>query len=351
MHPPVKVRAFGAFALLTVSLTLIASCSSDRVISIPVPGAARADVDVKPSKDSVQLMVRTPTAERGARGGSTVQLDAAVFNPQGMELEHKKKVYWSSLDTLIATVDTSGLVTAQGVGTTYVIVDHKKGLDSVRVVVIPVPVAAIRITGVDSLSLGDTASFSAATLDSVGVPLEGRVVTWSSLATGIATVSAQGEVIAVGVGSTEISASAEGKTATQALRVWPQPIATITVDPASVSVPQFHKVRYTAIARDRRGNILTDRSITWSSSAPAVFYIKANADTAAGKDLGNAVVSATAEGKSGTSDVTVTNPVEARALWVTRFEFTTSSAVDFPKIATIFQKAASANFNVVYFQV
>nr|MBA3466911.1 family 10 glycosylhydrolase [Gemmatimonadaceae bacterium] len=148
-----------------------------------------------------------------------------------------------------------------------------------------------------------------------------------------------------------ISASAEGKTATQPLRVWPQPIATITVDPASVSVPQFHKVRFTATARDRRGNILTDRPITWSSSAPTVFYIKPNADTAAGKDLGNAVVSATAEGKSGTSDVTVTNPVEARALWVTRFEFTTSSAVDFPKIATIFQKAASANFNVVYFQV
>jgi uncharacterized lipoprotein YddW (UPF0748 family) len=47
----------------------------------------------------------------------------------------------------------------------------------------------------------------------------------------------------------------------------------------------------------------------------------------------------------------VTNPVEARALWVTRFEYTGPSSVDFAKIATIFQKAASANFNVIYFQV
>ena len=73
--------------------------------------------------------------------------------------------------------------------------------------------------------------------------------------------------------------------------------------------------------------------------------------TAVAKDVGDAIVTATSEGQAGTSAVTVTNPVEARALWVTRFEYTTASAVDFAKIATIFQKAASANFNVVYFQV
>jgi uncharacterized lipoprotein YddW (UPF0748 family) len=49
--------------------------------------------------------------------------------------------------------------------------------------------------------------------------------------------------------------------------------------------------------------------------------------------------------------VTVGTPVEARALWVTRFEYTTASAVDFAKIAQIMQKAAQARFNVVYFQV
>ncbi|MBD0319967.1 MAG: family 10 glycosylhydrolase, partial [Gemmatimonadetes bacterium] len=37
---------------------------------------------------------------------------------------------------------------------------------------------------------------------------------------------------------------------------------------------------------------------------------------------------------------------EARALWVTRFEYDSPA-----KIATIMQKAADANFNVVYFQV
>jgi uncharacterized lipoprotein YddW (UPF0748 family) len=69
------------------------------------------------------------------------------------------------------------------------------------------------------------------------------------------------------------------------------------------------------------------------------------------RDMGAATVTATSEGREGSAAVTVDNPVEARALWVTRFEYTGPSSVDFTKIATIFQKAARANFNVVYFQV
>jgi uncharacterized lipoprotein YddW (UPF0748 family) len=220
----------------------------------------------------------------------------------------------------------------------------------VHVVVRPVPVARVALTGVDSLSLDDTASFTAVPLDSADEALVGRTVEWSSLAPGIASVSTTGEVVALALGATEITATVDDVSAHQALTVWPQPVASVSVEPATVSVPQFRRVAFTAVTRDRRGKVLANRAVTWSSSDPTVFYIKANADTAAGRDVGTATVTATAEGVTGTSAVTVTNPVEARALWVTRFEYTTASAVDFPKIAQIFAKAASANFNVVYFQ-
>lgn len=39
-------------------------------------------------------------------------------------------------------------------------------------------------------------------------------------------------------------------------------------------------------------------------------------------------------------------PEEARALWVSRFEYTTAANVD-----TIIARAARANFNVIFFQV
>lgn len=48
---------------------------------------------------------------------------------------------------------------------------------------------------------------------------------------------------------------------------------------------------------------------------------------------------------SHTAAVTVTNPVEARALWITRFDF--NSEAD---IVAIMQRAATANFDLVYLQ-
>ncbi len=295
-------------------------------------------------------MIRTPSAERGERGGTSIQLDATVFNPHGRELPHKQHTLWTSRDTMVATVTDDGLVTAQEEGRVIIVVDHKKGMDSVIVDVVRVPVVSVTIAGPDSMSVDDTASFVATARDSVGEPLVGRPVQWSSLAEGVASVDGAGGVIALTPGTTEIEAQVDGRSGVQLLRVWVQPVASVTVTPSAVSVPQFHKVAFSAVLRDRHGKVLTGRPVTWSSSDAATFYIKANADTAAGRDLGDAVVTATAEGVSGASAVTVTNPVEARALWVTRFEYTGPSSVDFNKIRTIFQKAASANFNIIYFQ-
>lgn len=335
---------------VVLTLAFATACADDTRTVVANVSEPQRSVQIRPTTESAELMVRTPSAERGSRGGTTTQLDAGVFNPRDKELEHKRHTEWLARDSMIVTVDSTGLVTAQDTGSTWVIVAHKKSVDSVHVVVVLVPIMSIDVTGADSISLDDTTTYTAVPRDSAGEALEGRLLTWSSSAPGVASVSAAGEVIAIAVGTTTISASAEGVTGSRSLRVWLQPVASVTVDPAAVSVPQFHKVRYSVIARDRRDKILTGRAATWSSSAPAIFYIKSNADTAAGKNMGGAVVTATVEGKTGTSAVAVTAPVEARALWVTRFEYTTASSVDFAKIATIFQKAASANFNIVYFQ-
>lgn len=295
-------------------------------------------------------MVRTPSAVRGERGGTTLQLDAILEKKNGKEKDKDKHIVWVSSDTLLATVDTAGLVTAQDTGDVTIIAEYKDSADSVTIDIVPVPVFSVTLEGPDSVSVDDTAAVVATARDSVGQPLIGRTVLWGTSVATVASISSAGEMIALSVGSTDITATVDDKTGLLAVRVWPQPVASVSVEPGSVSVPQFHKVQFVAIARDRRNKILTGRPVTWTSSDPAIFYIKANADTAAAKDLGNAVVTATVEGKTGTSDVTVTEPVEARALWVTRFEYTTAAAVDFAKIATIMAKAASANFNVVYFQ-
>ena len=347
-----SVSFIRAGAALLASVALLASCDSKGGPVSPADGPAgkRGGPDVRASHADAVMMVRTPSAEPGARGGTTLQLNAGVFNPQGMELEHKKHVYWTSSDTSIATVDETGLVTAQDTGEVAIIVDHKKGMDTVNILIIPVPVKSVTVAGADSISLADTTSYTAAALDSVGEPLLGRTVEWSSTAPAVASVSETGEVVALDVGTVEIVATVDGVEGMKGMRVWPQPVATVEVVPDAFNLPQFRKATFHAIARDRRGNALADRPATWTTSDPAVFGFKANTDTLVAKDLGTAVLTATVEGKTGEAEVTVTNPVEARALWVTRFEYTGPSSVDFAKIATIMQKAAQANFNVVYFQ-
>ena len=348
-------RARAGAAALIATLPIVLSCGGDAVRLSPSRTGSVADVrvplDVEASKDDAVLMVRTPTAEPGARGGTTLQLDAAVFNPQGHELPNKQHIYWTSLDEGVVTVDSTGLVTAQGTGRAMVIVDHKKGMDTVNILVVPVPVASVTLSGTDSISLDDATTYAATPLDSAGEPLTGRIVAWSSSVPAVASISADGEALGLTLGFTDITAAVEGESATVSLRVWPQPVAAVEVTPATSSIPQFRKVKYAATFRDKRGKVLTGRTVTWSSSAPAVVSIPPAGDTATANDVGDAVVSATSEGVTGSAPITVEYPVEARALWVTRFEYTLSNQVDFAKIATIFAKAASANFNVVYFQV
>jgi uncharacterized lipoprotein YddW (UPF0748 family) len=343
-----------ASALLLAFAAVLTSCDG-RAPLAPTTGPdssplVKTGLSVRASRADAVMMVRTPSAPRGSRGGTTLQLDAAVFNPRGKDLPNKQHVYWTSSDTMVATVDESGLVVAQDTGEVKIVVDHKKGVDTVDILIVPVPVASVTLVGADSVSIGDTAVVVATARDSVGAPLEGRTVLWRSSDPATASVDGDGEVIALKEGVTRITAEVDEGQGSHLLRVWPQPVASVMVEPGLASVPQFHKVRFRAVARDRRGNVLTGRTVRWSSSTPSIFYITENADTAVGRDLGEAVVTATVEGKTGSAAVTVTHPVEARALWVTRFEYTSSSAVDFAKIATIMQKAASANFNIVYFQ-
>jgi uncharacterized lipoprotein YddW (UPF0748 family) len=334
------------------TIAFLGSCGETPVAPLPESGPAVADKIPDASLADALMMIRTPSADRGLRGGSTLDLDALLAKKNGKEKDKEKWLEWFSTDTVVATIDSAGFVTAQDTGSVMIVVNYKDlSSDTVGIVIIPVPVASVTIVGPDSISLDDTVQVTATPRDSVGEPLLGRTVAWASDSPAVASISVTGEVIALTAGNTQISATVDGTIGLHALRVWLQPVASVIVSPAVASLPQFHKVQFTATLKDRRGKVITGRVVTWSSSAAAVFYISANGDTAVATDVGEAIVSAASEGQVGTSSVTVTNPVEARALWVTRFEYTTASAVDFAKIATIFQKAATANFNVVYFQV
>lgn len=301
------------------------------------------------SKDYVELLLRTPSAPSGERGGQTLALDATITNPQGHVLEHKQHTEWRSEDETIATVDSTGTITAQDTGEVLIIVDEKKDADTVRVRVVPVPVKSVVVNGPDSIAVRDTVSYTATALDSVGEPLVGREVTWHSTDGLVLASLGGGAATGISLGSAQMEATVDEVVGRAPVRVWPAAVASVEVSPSAVSVALFRSLTLVATVKDRHGVVLTDRPVSWSSADPSILTVAGGVVTTVAPGATDAF--ADVEGKRGASHVTVTNPVEARALWVTRFEYTTASAVDFAKIATIFQKAASANFNVVYFQV
>ncbi len=84
-------------------------------------------------------------------------------------------------------------------------------------------------------------------------------------------------------------------------------VAAVNLSPSSASVPVGGTVQLTAIAEDAQGNPLAQRAITWSGSNPAVATVSSSG-LVTGVSAGSAPITATSEGKSGTSSITVTEP-------------------------------------------
>src|SRR5438094_948403 len=237
----------------------------------------------------------------------TVQLTATTLDSTGTVLTGRT-VTWSSSSTGVATVNGSGLVTGVAVGSTTVTAASEGRSASSSVTVTTVPVASVTVTPASgSLYVGQTVQLTATPKDSAGNPLTGRVVTWSSDNTTIATVSTSGLVTGKGAGSATITAATGGKSGTSAMAVANVTIASVTVSPASASLLTGNTVQLTATPKDSAGNTLSGRSITWSSSATTVATVSSSG-LVSGVTIGSATITAATGGKSGSSAITVTAP-------------------------------------------
>ena len=170
------------------------------------------------------------------------------------------------------------------------------------------PVAQVAVLPTSAAtSVGNTVQFVAIPLDSTGTALGGRVITWASSNSSVASVDASGLATGAAAGSATITATSEGHSGTAALTVTTVavPVASVTVSPASASVPAGQTAQLTATAKDASGNTLTGRTITWTSSNPSVATVSSSG-LVSGVVAGSATITATSEGKSGTAAITVT---------------------------------------------
>src|SRR5438067_1844997 len=169
----------------------------------------------------------------------------------------------------------------------------------------PATVASVTVTPRTlTVGVGATAQLTATPKDANGTALTGRVVTWASDNTAVATVSSMGLVRGVAQGQATITATSETKSGTAAITVIQVPVASVTVTPATPTVFLGQTVQLTATPKDANGNVLNGRVVTWASDNTAVATVSSTG-LVTGVTQGQATITATSEAKNGTAAVAV----------------------------------------------
>ncbi len=166
-------------------------------------------------------------------------------------------------------------------------------------------VSSVSVTGAAALEVGETTQLNAVLKDASGNALGGRTVLWSTSSSTIASVSETGLVTAVAPGSVTITASADGKSGTALLGITTVAVASVEVSLVSSTIDAGRTTEVGAVLKGSRAQVLTGRTIAWSSTAQGVATVSSGG-IVTGAAAGTTNIVATVEGKSGSAPLTVT---------------------------------------------
>src|SRR2546427_103361 len=205
------------------------------------PGGKADSAVVTVNPVPVAIVAVSPVAS-GIQVSGTVQLMATPEDSTRAPLSGRSGTLGTS-NTGVATVNASGLVSgvAAGPATITATSEGQSGTAAVAVTALaPAPVATVAVSPASaSVGVGQTVPLTATPQDASGNPLSGRVVTWASSNTAVATVNGSGLVSGVAAGPAMITATSEGQSGTAAVTVTalpPPPVAAGTASAGTVGV-------------------------------------------------------------------------------------------------------------------
>ena len=188
------------------------------------------------------------------------------------------QVAWKSLDTSIATISSTGMLTSLKAGTVTITASMGSVSGTGNVIVTaPAPLSITITPAVFSIASGQNKQLSA-----VGVYSDGTLqdvtsqVTWNSLSTTYATVDSSGLVTGISAGSSTITATIGSIHGTAIATVSSALLTSIVITPATASIATGQSQPFTAsgIFSDGSTTDITN-SVTWNSSAASVATVDA----------------------------------------------------------------------------
>jgi hypothetical protein len=288
-----------AKTLLTLAAALLVGACSDG-------GGNGGGGPTGPGKPDAVARVDVSAPATAVDVGATMQLAATPRAADGRALAGRA-VAWTSDNHAVATVTAAGMVTAHAAGTATITAtsEGRDGQTTLTVRTVAVPeVLWVQITpGGDLVQpQGSTRQLGFVAHGANGVEVPGRTATWSSSNPAVVSVSATGVLEARAYGSAVITATVDGKTGNTTVVV-PTRIDRVEMDRAVLTLAFDASEQLRAVARGYDGGVL-ERGFAWTSSNSAVATVDATGRVT-GRGFGTAIITATAEGKSGSVRVDV----------------------------------------------
>ena len=235
--------------------------------------------------------------------GDKVRLTAAI-SPADTD---DRRLTWEWSDDSVIRIDSTGTVSAIGVGKATITVKTANGKKSTcKVTVISasyVPETSVKLnTKAVTISKGKTYTLKATVSPSNA---SNKKVTWSSSNTSVATVSSSGVVTAKKAGTVTITAKTYiGKTATCKVTVKGPPVAVTGIKLNASKLTMTAGTKYTLKATITPSNA-TNKNVSWSSSDPKVAGMGAGGVINAKKKGTCTITAKTNNGKTATCKLTV----------------------------------------------
>ena len=276
--------------LATLTCGLISGCG----------GGGSGGDNVAPPR-TITTMAVSPSDATLEALGATAQLEAVARDQNGNALS--ATFSWSSSDTDVVSVDSSGRVTAVNNGMATVTVRHGAVSASAAVTVqqkparITLPQDAILLT-----ALGANQQLEASILDANGNTMT-SVLTWTSSDPAIAAVDANGKVTAQANGTATVTAGTGSISASATVTV-EQAVSSVELLPETVILTAIgQRAQLAATALDANGHPVAG-DVRFTSSDSMVADVDGEGLVSALRN-GMSTVTASAGSVSGTATVTV----------------------------------------------
>ncbi len=273
-----------ATATWHTSSTSIATVSAAGVLTGVAQGSATVTATSGDVVGTVNVTVSAPVLSSIAISPATLaqiptgghqQFTATATWSNGSRTDVTATVAWSSSDAAVASVSSSGLLTAIKQGTAIVTAQSGSIAANVTVTIGPVALASISVVPSSaSLAVGETTQLVANGIYSDGSmqDLTAQVL-WSSSSDAIATVNSSGLAKAVATGEATVTAAYNSLSASATLTITREQLSSVSIGPDLPSIAAGGVQQFVLTGTFTNGDTQDLTGVTWTSSDPTVAAI------------------------------------------------------------------------------